>query len=578
MSILSSFSQRAPNKVFIAMLLGTLAGMAYTMVIPLVMNVLDQGPAAFATTEPETISLFGWQVSHYRFALLFVANCMFILVARTASQVILSRVALDVTTDLRDRMYRRISQAPIAELERVGLARLVASITADVPVIVAGARLLPDLLTNAVTLAGVLGFLLFLSPSVFWFVLGCIALGVLTYQLPMMIARRYLIRARGHLDHLHEGIRGLVHGAKELKLSSDKRRDYAENVLALNERLVRETAKTGMSVMSVAQNYGNLIVLFVIGAIAFVFVNYHAIGTGVLAGVIMALLYVTAPVAALLNFVPQLSMARVAQRKVDELFGQLAHEDVADDGAPRREWQRMRLQQVGYRYPGRGEESGFHIGPIDLEIARGEIVFIVGGNGSGKSTLAKLLTLHYRAASGRVLFDDVEVDASTVSGFRSGIAAIYSDYYLFDRPLGIDEEAARPEIERYLQLLGLSGKVSFADGRFSTLSLSDGQRRRLALLVAFLEDALLYVFDEWAADQDPTFKAVFYGEILPALKARGKAVVAISHDDRYFAAADRVVVMADGMVGSGDGAQATLPLPETVVVSPAPVAAGTDAP
>lgn len=535
------------------MVLGILAGLAYTMVIPLVMTVLDQGPAAFATTEPETVRLFGWQVSHYRFAALFVANCVFILVARTASQVILSRVALDVTTDLRNRMYTSISQAPIAELERVGLARLVASITADVPVIVAGARLLPDLLTNAVTLAGVLGFLLFLSPSVFWFVLSCIALGVLTYQLPMLIARRYLVRARGHLDHLHEGIRGLVHGAKELKLSHAKRQDYAANVLALNERLVRNSAKTGMSVMAVAQNYGNLIVLFVIGAIAFVFVNYHAIGSSTLAGVIMALLYVTAPVAALLNFVPQLSMARVAQRKVQELFGQLAREDAAEESAPRRDWQHLRLRQVVYRYPGRGEEPGFHIGPIDLEINRGEIVFIVGGNGSGKSTLAKLLSLHYRAASGEVLFDDVVVDADTVSGFRNGICAIYSDYYLFDRPLGIDGDAAKVEIEQYLELLGLSGKVRFAEGRFSTLSLSDGQRRRLALLVGFLEDASLYVFDEWAADQDPTFKQVFYGKILQSLKTRGKAVVVISHDDRYFTGADRVVVMGDGMmIGSPD--------------------------
>ncbi|WP_115562035.1 cyclic peptide export ABC transporter [Xanthomonas arboricola] len=560
MSILSSFSQRAPNKVFIAMVLGTLAGMAYTMVIPLVMSVLDQGPAAFVTTEPETVRIFGWQVSHYRFAALFVANCVFILVARTASQVILSRVALDVTTDLRNRMYTSISQAPISGLERVGLARLVASITADVPVIVAGARLLPDLLTNAVTLAGVLGFLLFLSPSVFWFVLSCIALGVLTYQLPMLIARRYLIRARGHLDHLHEGIRGLVHGAKELKLSHEKRQDYAANVLALNERLVRNSAKTGMSVMAVAQNYGNLIVLFVIGAIAFVFVNYHAIGSGTLAGVIMALLYVTAPVAALLNFVPQLSMARVAQRKVDELFGQLAREDAAEDNAPRRDWQHLRLRQVVYRYPGRGEDPGFHIGPIDLEIKRGEIVFIVGGNGSGKSTLAKLLSLHYRAASGEVLFDDVAVDADTVNGFRNGICAIYSDYYLFDRPLGIDGDAAKVEIEQYLELLGLSGKVRFAEGRFSTLSLSDGQRRRLALLVGFLEDASLYVFDEWAADQDPTFKQVFYGKILQTLKTRGKAVVVISHDDRYFTGADRVVMMADGMMISSTDVRTSDPL------------------
>jgi putative ATP-binding cassette transporter len=550
MSILSSFSRKAPNKVFIAMILGTLAGLSYTLIIPLVMNVLDQGQGAFATMEPEAISILGWQISHYRFAGLFAANCAFILIARTLSQVILSRVAMDITTDLRTTMYRRVAEAPVAELERVGMARLIASITADVPVIIAGARLLPDLLTNGVTLAGVLGFLLYLSPSVFWFVIGCIMFGVATYQLPMLWARRYLIRGRGHLDHLHEGIRGLVHGSKELKLSHAKREDYFHTVLAENERAVRETLKTGMSILSVAQNYGNLIVFFVIGAVAFIFVNYRAMSADVLAGVIMALLYITAPVAALLNFIPQMSMAKVAQRKVDQLFGQLSREDVGPATTPRHDWQTLRFSAVGYRYPGREAEPGFAVGPLDLEISRGEIVFIVGGNGSGKSTLSKLITLHYQPSEGRIDFDGVPVDQASIAGWRGGIAAIYSDYYLFDRALGVGKRNVEAEVSGYLVALGLEGKVSFRDGRFSTLSLSDGQKRRLALVVAFLEDASLYLFDEWAADQDPTFKAVFYGNILPALKARGKAVVVISHDDRYFHAADRVFEMSEGRLVS----------------------------
>jgi len=51
----------------------------------------------------------------------------------------------------------------------------------------------------------------------------------------------------------------------------------------------------------------------------------------------------------------------------------------------------------------------------------------------------------------------------------------------------------------------------------------------------------VYLFDEWAADQDPVFKKVFYTQLLPELKARGKAVLVISHDERYFGAADRVI-------------------------------------
>jgi putative ATP-binding cassette transporter len=66
------------------------------------------------------------------------------------------------------------------------------------------------------------------------------------------------------------------------------------------------------------------------------------------------------------------------------------------------------------------------------------------------------------------------------------------------------------------------------------------------LLVSILDDKELYLFDEWAADQDPIFKDFFYHEFLPLLKDKGKAVVVISHDDRYFSLADRLLVMENG--------------------------------
>jgi len=558
MNLLGSFSAKAPNKVFVSVVLGALAGASYALIIPLVLSVLEPDSGRFVPVESETGFLFSWQISNYKHALLFVGVCLFILVARTASQVILARVSMDVTTDLRTQMYRRIAHAPVGDLERVGLPKLVASITADVPVIIAGARLLPDLLTNAVTLVGMLGFLLVLNASVFWFVMGCILFGIVTYQVPMMFGRRYLVRARRHLDDLHESIRGLVHGAKELKLNHDKREDYFRQVLTENERSVRDAGKTGHTIMRIALNYGNLITFFVIGAVSFVFVNHSSITRQELNGVIMALLYVTGPIAALLNFIPQFTTAQVALNKVNQLFGQIPQEDVVPTVAARRDWRTLRFEGVGYRYADRNGDAGFAVGPLDLEIRKGEITFIVGGNGSGKSTLSKLITLHYHAAAGQILFDGERVDATNMAGFRRGIAAIYSDYYLFDRALGLEGRDVQAEVDEYLKAFALDRKVTFKNGRFSTLALSDGQKRRLALIVAFLEDAELYLFDEWAADQDPVFKAVFYNRILPGLKARGKAVVAISHDDRYFDVADRLIVMSEGRIVDGDAGVAAV--------------------
>ncbi|MCC4590046.1 cyclic peptide export ABC transporter [Xanthomonas sacchari] len=548
MNLLGAFARRAPNRVFLSIVLGAIAGICYSLIIPLVLDAIDPAKEKLAKVNPDIGVLFSWQISNYRHALAFVALCAVILVARTGSQVILTRISMDVTTDLRTRMYRRIANAPIAALERIGMPRLIASITSDVPVIIAGARLLPEVLTNVVTLVGMLGFLLYLNSSVFWFVLGCIFFGMLTYQLPMVIGRRYLVRARRHLDGLHESIRGLVHGAKELKLHRDKREDYFAHVLAANETLVRETAKTGHSIMSVAINYGGLIVFFVIGSVSFVFVNHHAITSQELSGVIMALLYVAGPIGALLNFVPQFTTAKIALKKFNDLFERIPEEQVDHTAPVKRDWSTLRFDRVVYRYPDRADERGFHVGPLSFELRRGEITFIVGGNGSGKSTLSKLATLHYLPAEGQISFDAEPVDAANISGYRRGIAAIYSDYYLFDRPLGVDPQVVAPMVEDYLREFALDRKVSFAQGRFSTLALSDGQKRRLALVVAMLEDAEMYVFDEWAADQDPEFKEVFYKRILPELKARGKTVLAISHDDRYFGQADRLIVMRDGLV------------------------------
>ena len=112
--------------------------------------------------------------------------------------------------------------------------------------------------------------------------------------------------------------------------------------------------------------------------------------------------------------------------------------------------------------------------------------------------------------------------------------------------MGCAEHWSDFDINRLLKQLKLDHKVTVVNGVFSTLALSDGQRKRLALLVALMEDRDIYLFDEWAADQDPLFKEIFYRTILPELKTKGKVVAVISHDDRYFDVADRILTMEQG--------------------------------
>ncbi|TXH77535.1 MAG: cyclic peptide export ABC transporter [Lysobacteraceae bacterium] len=547
MNLFSEFSRKAPNKVFVSILLGGLSGISYSLLIPLILNVLKEGdPRLVEISSGGPTRILTLDVANAPFAMVFLTACLFILFGRTLSQVLLTRVAIDVSSQLRTRLYEQIANAPVAALERIGAARLVAALTTDVPRIVIGARIFPDLLINLVTLVGMLGFLLILNPDVFWFVLGCIAFGVVTYQIPMFIGRRYFVRARHSFDGLQESIHGLIHGIKELKLSDNKREAYFRSVLMSFERDVREYEKTGHTVVRIANNYGDLLSFFVIGSIIFIFVNYRVISNQELIGVVMALLYVTGPVAIILGFIPQIAVSHVSMQRVTKLFGEIPSEGISERREPGLVWEDIRFDGVTYRYSENG--SDFQVGPIDLRFRKGEVTFIVGGNGSGKSTLGKLLTLHYRPATGTIRFGDQVVTDESIGSYRQSISAIYSDYYLFDKILGVKDEGLTDMVDHYLKALRLDGKVAYRNGKFTTLSLSDGQRRRMALLVSMIDDKELYLFDEWAADQDPTFKLVFYNEILPALKAKGKAIVAITHDDRYFHLADQIVVLSEGLV------------------------------
>jgi len=549
MSLFSMLSKKAPNRVFASILLGVLSGAAYALLIPLMINALRPPEPRFATVDSGPVEVLWLQVANAPVAALFAAICLFIVVARTFSQVGLSRVSMKLASDLRIQLYERIARAPLPSLEKIGVPKLVSAMTADLPTVVAGTQLLPDLLVAGVTVAGMLGFLLYLDVSIFWFVLGAIVFGIVTYQLPMILGQRYFILGGKSQDALQEAIQGLVRGVKELKLNDEKRAAFFDSMLLRYENDLFEAQQGANTVVRVSANYGEMLSFFIIGAVTFIFVNYHAIRTEELLGAIMVLLYITGPVSGMLRLLPEVARSKIALRRVNELSGRLSEEDIGPAAPTRLEWDTIRFDQVCYQHQpgdGAGDAEGFRIGPIDLEFAKGEITMVVGGNGSGKSTLCKLLTLHYRASGGTLYFGDTAIGRDTIGTARQSVSAIYSDYYLFDRLLGVTVDAA--EVQHFLKALRLDGKVTYQDGKFSTLALSDGQRRRMALLAAFIEDKELYLFDEWAADQDPVFKEVFYHEVLPALKARGKAVVAITHDDRYFDIADKVIVMADGLV------------------------------
>jgi putative ATP-binding cassette transporter len=219
--------------------------------------------------------------------------------------------------------------------------------------------------------------------------------------------------------------------------------------------------------------------------------------------------------------------------------------------APRPDWQRLELIGVTHSYRRDDEDGNFTLGPIDLALGRGELIFLIGGNGSGKTTLAKLLTGLYEPEAGEIRFDGQTINSDNRVAYRQYFSAVFSDFYLFESLLGLQPPALDELAREYLKQLQLDTKVQVTGGKFSTTQLSQGQRKRLALLIACLEDRPIYLFDEWAADQDPYFKDVFYLRILPELKARGKTIIVISHDERYYRIADRIIKLDYGQLVLG---------------------------
>jgi putative ATP-binding cassette transporter len=458
--------------------------------------------------------------------------------------MLVSHVAIDATVGLRKKLYLRISQLPIRDLEQIGPSRLLTALNNDIQTVTAGAAAFPKLLVSFVTLLGMLSFLMYLNIAVFIFVVGIIIFGAVTYKIPVIFGHHFVSKARDSFDGIQEGLRGLIYGAKELKLNEQKLHDYLAENLTYSEDSFSVAQKRGKTLLSFGLNYGSMICFFAIGVVAYIMGNYYTLSQQNLLGTVMVLLYITGPLSIIITSMSPIILASVAAKKLDKLLSEMPVESLGE-GSEVFDCQDVKVKGIEYTYTlSKGE--GFHLGPVDLTLRRGEVTFLVGSNGSGKTTLGKLLSLHYVPDKGHIYFDDKMVTDDNRKYCRENISAIYSDFYLFTKLYGLSSEEIDLRAMQNVKDLGLEGKVTIQNGEFSSTDLSAGQKKRLALLVACLEDRAIYVFDEWAADQDPGFKEIFYYQILPSLKKLNKLVIVITHDDRYFHLADKLVKMESG--------------------------------
>lgn len=473
------------------------------------------------------------------------------IIAKFLSTRSMRRITDQVVANLRKRIVRSLLEAPLRTLEDLGSARLLGALTDDVLVLSEGLTLIHVILVDLVVVVACLLYLTMLSWKMALPVLGAIVFGTSIYEVVSVRGDRVLAEARDAQDSLFEALQGAATGAKELQLNRQRRESFLRDELDAAADNFRRIHTRGFTIYAVATSWGVGVFFLIIGALLF---TTHYIDRATLVSFVLTIVYMNASIDSIFTAMPEVQRAETIFKRLRGLGLSLdvRAPDTRERAAPNvrsdEPWNGIVLEKVCHSYYHEREAKTFMLGPLTLAVRPGKITFIIGGNGSGKSTLVKLLVGLYPPEQGRILNGGVPVTAETFEDYRQNFSAVFADYHLF-RKFHME---ASPELmqraEGYLKKLQLAHKVKIVDGGFSTIDLSSGQRKRLALLSAYLEDRRVYVFDEWTADQDPMFKRLFYTEILRDLADRGKAVVCVTHDDKYFSWADERIKLDSGQI------------------------------
>ncbi|MFJ2986099.1 MULTISPECIES: cyclic peptide export ABC transporter [unclassified Pseudomonas] len=481
----------------------------------------------------------------------FAGLCVLALGCTICSDIGTNHVGQHIIATLRKTLGEKVLAAPIDQIERYRSHRLIPVLTRDVDTISAFAFVFAPLAISLTVVIGCMGYLAMLSWPMFLIMLAAIALGTVMQYIARARGMRGFEAAREAEDELQKHYNAIAAGAKELRIHRLRRqRMFSHGIQETAERICT-TQMRSINTFVIAKSLGSMLFFVVIGLALALQSMWPSNDPTVMSGFVLVLLYMKGPLEHLIGTLPIISKAQIAFRRIAELSSQFSspepHLLLDDRSQPAMNLNTLELRDVRYRFPPVEGSEPFQLGPVNLRIDQGEIVFIVGENGCGKTTLIKLLLGLYAPQEGSILIDGKPVTAQSRDDYRQLFTTIFADYYLFDELIQGDKPVPQ-DAERYLERLEIGHKVSIRDGKFSTTDLSTGQRKRLALVSAWLEERPVLVFDEWAADQDPTFRRVFYTQLLPDLKRLGKTIIVISHDDRYFDVADQLVRLSRGQV------------------------------
>jgi len=466
------------------------------------------------------------------------------LLGRRFVQIKLIKLTRDLIYDLRIQLIEKIFKTSNQKFEKIDRGRIYTTFNDDIGTIGDSINMFIMLVTNLFT---AMAAMLYLATMAFWATALTTTLVITLSTLYYFVSRsthHFFEEARDSRNVFMRLLNGMIDGFKEISLHLNKKVLFKDDVAKSADEYRQKISTASIRYVN-ASLVGETVLVLILGTAAFAFpVLFPEIQRSVITKFIIVLLYLIGPVNAILQSVPAIMRLRIAWNRVQQFITDIPANreiDLVNVLPKSNTVHHFKIENVKFRYD---NEHQFEVGPINLEVNNGEILFIIGGNGSGKTTLAKLLTGLYEPDEGKIFINGQEMLPSQLGDMFS---AVFNPLYIFEKIYDIEIEKKQAEIKRYLHLLDIEDKVQVLNnGTFSTINLSGGQRKRLALLLCYLEDSPIYLFDEWAADQDPEYRKFFYRTLLPEMREKGKIVIAITHDDHYFDVADRILKLNQG--------------------------------
>jgi len=498
------------------------------------------------------------------FSLLFISLASQFVSANLGGQLIAS-FRKDVSRALINLNYERF-----ASKKNIVFGSFAEDIHKIAPLV----AMLPNLVYNFLIVLACSAYLFQLSTSLFFILgVGLMFPFIVYWGLGKTVSAKFDVMRQSE-EGLFEQLRAISEGKKELVLSRQRSVHFTQTLLIPAIDKCEKSMTAGHLYIGIFQAWSSFAIYIVLFSVVYFghFILKLPISTVV--PFVVGGLYLTGPVSFLIQVNQQIAPGWASMRHLERLGVELNAGAMPPDASTRKcattfsGWERIRADGLVYRFPSESEEDGGKIGPFNLDIRRGELLFIEGGNGAGKSTLLLMLCGLVSPTSGKIFVDGKSAHMD-IESYRSLFCGVFSDFFLFKDIIGPGgENLPSDRFETLLRKMRLERVLEPALSSLPRLDFSTGQRKRLALLQCLAEDRDIYFFDEWAAEQDPAFRDYFYVSILPELVESEKTVIVISHDDRYFYIADRIVKIEGGrIVSETHPLVSRAPLPENSSLS-----------